>query len=109
MHKSLRIAFAGTPEFALPPLQAIARSGHTLVGVWTRPDRPAGRGRKLTASPVKQRALELKVPAHQPEKFRSEEAKQALRDAQPDVMVVVAYGLILPVSVLGIPRYGCLN
>ncbi|HEY3646260.1 MAG TPA: methionyl-tRNA formyltransferase [Gammaproteobacteria bacterium] len=109
MHKSLRIAYAGTPEFALPPLEAIAGSGHALVGVWTQPDRPAGRGRKLTPSPVKQRALELNVPVHQPENFKTEEAKQALRDAQPDVMVVVAYGLILPASVLAIPRYGCLN
>ena len=109
MHKSLRIAYAGTPEFALPPLEAIARSGHQLVGVWTQPDRPAGRGRKLTPSPVKQRALGLGAPVHQPEKFKSEEAKQALRDAKPDVMVVVAYGLILPASVLAIPRYGCLN
>ena len=109
MHQSLRIAYAGTPEFALPPLEAIVRSGHRLVGVWTQPDRPAGRGRKLTPSPVKQRALELKLPVHQPENFRSEEAKQALRDARPDVMVVVAYGLILPKAVLEIPRYGCLN
>jgi methionyl-tRNA formyltransferase len=109
MHKSLRIAYAGTPEFALPPLDAIARSGHQLVGVWTQPDRPAGRGRKLTPSPVKQRAIELELPVHQPESFKSEEAKQALRDAKPDVMVVVAYGLILPASVLDIPRYGCLN
>ena len=109
MHQSLRIAFAGTPEFAVPPLEAILRSGHELVGVWTQPDRPAGRGRKLTPSPVKQRALESDVPVHQPEKFRSAEAKQVLRDAHPDVMVVVAYGLILPASVLAIPRYGCLN
>jgi len=109
MHKSLRIAYAGTPEFALPPLEAIARSGHSLAGVWTQPDRPAGRGRKLTPSPVKQRALELRLPVHQPETFKSEEARQALRDATPDVMVVVAYGLILPAAVLTIPRYGCLN
>jgi methionyl-tRNA formyltransferase len=105
----LRIAFAGTPEFSLAALDAIAASHHRLVGVWTQPDRPAGRGRKLTPSPVKQRALELKLPVHQPEKFKPEEAKQALRDAQPDVMVVVAYGLILPSSALAIPRYGCLN
>ena len=109
MHQSLRIAYAGTPEFALPPLDAIVRSRHQLVGVWTQPDRPAGRGRKLTPSPVKQRALELDLPVHQPERFKTEAARQALRDAKPDVMVVVAYGLILPASVLAIPRYGCLN
>lgn len=109
MHKSLRIAYAGTPEFALPPLEAIVRSSHTLVGIWTQPDRPAGRGRKLMASPVKQRGLDIGAPIHQPENFKSAEAKQVLRDARPDVMVVVAYGLILPASVLAIPRLGCLN
>ena len=109
MTTPLRIAFAGTPEFALAALDALADSPHRIVGVWTQPDRPAGRGRKLTPSPVKQRALELALPVHQPESLKSEEAKQALRDANPDVMVVVAYGLILPKSVLGIPRYGCLN
>jgi methionyl-tRNA formyltransferase len=109
MTTPLRIAFAGTPEFPLAALEALAASPHRLVGVWTQPDRPAGRGRKLTPSPVKQRALELELPVHQPENFKSEEAKQPLRDAQPDVMVVVAYGLILPKSVLAIPRHGCLN
>ncbi|MGE5625307.1 MAG: methionyl-tRNA formyltransferase [Bacillota bacterium] len=109
MTRPLRIAFAGTPEFALPPLEAIARSSHTLAGVWTQPDRPAGRGRKLTASPVKQRALELNIPVYQPETFKSDAAKHALKDAHADVMVVVAYGLILPSSVLAIPRFGCLN
>jgi methionyl-tRNA formyltransferase len=109
MHQSLRIAFAGTPEFALPPLDALAASRHELVGVWTQPDRPAGRGRKLTPSPVKQRALELGVPVRQPENFKTEEARQTLRDVRPDVFAVVAYGIILPMSVLEIPRYGCLN
>ena len=107
--RPLRIAFAGTPEFSLAALDAIASSGHQLVGVWTQPDRPAGRGRKLTASPVKSRALQLNLPVLQPESFKTDEAKQALRDAKPDVLVVVAYGLILPASVLGIPRFGCLN
>ncbi len=107
--QSLRIAFAGTPEFALPPLDAIARSGHKLVGIWTQPDRPAGRGRQIAASPVKQRASELNVPVHQPETFKTDAAKQALANTKPDVMVVVAYGLILPKSVLDIPSYGCLN
>ena len=109
MTQPLRIAFAGTPEFSLAALDAIAASRHQLVGVWTQPDRPAGRGRQLTASPVKRRALELKLPVQQPETFKTDEAKQALRDAQPDIMAVVAYGLILPTSVLAIPRFGCLN
>ena len=107
--QALRIAFAGTPEFPLAALDAIAGSRHSLVGVWTQPDRPAGRGRALAASAVKQRALELKLPVHQPETFKTDEARQTLADATPDVMVVVAYGLILPKSVLAIPRYGCLN
>lgn len=109
MTEPLRIAFAGTPEFALPPLDSLARSSHALIGVWTQPDRPAGRGRKLAPSPVKNRALELGLPVHQPESFKQEEAKRALQDARVDVMVVVAYGLILPASVLAIPRFGCLN
>ena len=109
MTEPLRIAFAGTPEFALAPLDSLAHSSHTLIGVWTQPDRPAGRGRKLAPSPVKHRALELGLPVHQPESFRTEVVKQALRDARVDAMVVVAYGLILPASVLAIPRRGCLN
>ena len=109
MTTPLDIAFAGTPEFALAALDALAVSPHRIVGVWTQPDRPAGRGRKLTPSPVKRRALELGLPVHQPESFKSDESKQALREARPDVMVVVAYGLILPKSVLAIPRHGCLN
>jgi methionyl-tRNA formyltransferase len=107
--QALRIAFAGTPEFPLAALDAVAASRHPLVGVWTQPDRPAGRGRQLSPSPVKQRAQELDVPVHQPESFKTEDARQALADAKPDVMVVVAYGLILPKSVLAIPRLGCLN
>jgi len=107
--QSLRIAFAGTPEFPLAALEAIAASSHRLVGVWTQPDRPAGRGRKLTPSPVKSRALELTLPVHQPESLKADAARQAIRDTKPDVMVVVAYGLILPSAVLAIPRFGCLN
>jgi methionyl-tRNA formyltransferase len=107
--QNLRIAFAGTPEFPLAALDAIVASSHELIGVWTQPDRPAGRGRKLAASPVKTRALGLDLPVHQPESLKSGEARQAIQDAKPDVMVVVAYGLILPESVLTIPRYGCLN
>ena len=109
MTTPLRIAFAGTPEFALAALDALVASPHRIVGVWTQPDRPAGRGRKLAPSPVKARALGLGLTVYQPESLRSEEAKQAIRDARPDVMVVVAYGLILPKSVLAIPRHGCLN
>ena len=109
MTAPLRIAYAGTPEFALAALAALATSAHRVVGVWTQPDRPAGRGRRLTPSPVKQRALELGLPVHQPASLKTAHARQALVDAAPDVMVVVAYGLILPPKVLAIPGYGCLN
>ena len=109
MSASLRIAFAGTPEFALPPLDALAKSAHTLVGVWTQPDRPAGRGQALTASPVKRRALERGLTVHQPKSLKGGVAQRVLSDSRPDLMVVVAYGLILPEAVLAIPSRGCLN
>ncbi|HEX5340703.1 MAG TPA: methionyl-tRNA formyltransferase [Gammaproteobacteria bacterium] len=109
MTTRLRIAFAGTPEFALPTLDALVAAGHDIVGVWTQPDRPAGRGRRLTASPVKQRALQLNLTLQQPASLRDTEAHTAIRAAQPDVMIVAAYGLLLPRPVLDIPRYGCMN
>jgi methionyl-tRNA formyltransferase len=105
----LRIAYAGTPEFALPALDALAASGHNLVGVLTQPDRPAGRGRALRASPVKLRALELGIPVAQPQRLSLEPELAALRSWQPELLVVVAYGLLLPPAVLGLPRLGCLN
>jgi methionyl-tRNA formyltransferase len=105
----LRIAFAGTPDFALPALEALAASPHQLVGVLTQPDRPAGRGRSLHASAVKRRALELKVPLAQPARLHSEAERAALRQWRPELLVVVAYGLILPSAVLELPRLGCLN
>ncbi|MES1941180.1 methionyl-tRNA formyltransferase [Salinisphaera sp. T5B8] len=105
----MNIVFAGTPEFALPCLDAIAASSHRLAGVLTQPDRPAGRGRKLAASPVKQRALELGVPVQQPLSLKKADAFDALAALEPDLMVVVAYGLLLPKKVLALPRYGCIN
>ena len=105
----LRIAFAGTPEFALPALDALASSAHRLVGILTQPDRPAGRGRALRASAVKQRALELGVPVAQPERLASDADRAALTLWQPELLVVVAYGLILPPAVLKAPRLGCVN
>ncbi len=105
----LRIAFAGTPAFALPALDALAASKHRLVGVLTQPDRPAGRGRELRASPVKQRALQLPLPVAQPEQLADDAARAPLREWQPELLVVVAYGLILPRAVLELPRLGCLN
>lgn len=104
----MRIVFAGTPDFSVPALDAIVEAGHEVVAVYTQPDRPAGRGRKLTPPPVKARALELGLPVEQPERFDTA-AIETLRVHAPDVMVVVAYGLILPPAALDVPRYGCLN
>jgi methionyl-tRNA formyltransferase len=105
---SLRIVFAGTPEFAVPALRAGAARGE-VVAVYTQPDRPAGRGRQLQMSPVKQAALELGLPVQQPLNFKSDEALDMLRSHAADLMVVVAYGLILPQAVLDTPRLGCWN
>ena len=105
----MRIVFAGTPEFAVPPLAALRASRHQVVGVLTQPDRPAGRGRKLTTSAVKDFALQHGLPIAQPQTLRSAEGRESLADWQPDVLVVVAYGLILPGEVLSMPRFGCLN
>lgn len=105
---ALRIVFAGTPEFAVPCLRAAAQRNE-VVAVYTQPDRPAGRGRGLTPSPVKREALLRGIEVLQPENFKSALSKDALRALQPDLMVVVAYGLILPQSVLDIPTYGCWN
>jgi methionyl-tRNA formyltransferase len=105
---SLRIVFAGTPEFAVPALRACAARGE-VVAVYTQPDRPAGRGRQLQMSSVKQTALELGLPVLQPLNFKSEEALEVLRSHAADLMVVVAYGLILPQAVLDAPRLGCWN
>lgn len=105
----LRVAFAGTPEFAAVALDALLNSEHQVVGVLTQPDRPAGRGRKLTASAVKQRAQAADVPVLQPSTLKSDEALDAFKALQADVLVVAAYGLILPASVLDTPMLGCLN
>lgn len=106
----MRLVFAGTPEFSVAALDALVAAGHDVVGVWTQPDRPFGRGRKLTVSPVAQRAELLGLPVFKPESLRKEpDSIEALRALAPDVMVVVAYGQILPQVVLDIPRLGCLN
>ncbi len=104
----MRIVFAGTPEFAVPSLRAAA-ARQEVVAVYTQPDRPAGRGRGLSASPVKLDALKRGIPVLQPESFKSELSRDALRALQPDLLVVVAYGLILPKAVLDIPVHGCWN
>lgn len=105
----LRIVFAGTPEFSVPCLEACRSSGAQVVAVYTQPDRPAGRGRKLTPSPVKEAALADSIPVEQPESFKTIEAREKLAAYKPDLIVVVAYGLILSRKVLAIPRLGCWN
>ena len=105
----LRVIFAGTPEFASSTLQAIMASKHQVVAVYTQPDRPAGRGKKLTASPVKQLALEHEIPVFQPRNFKAKEDQKNFSELDADIMVVVAYGLILPKVILNCPRLGCLN
>jgi methionyl-tRNA formyltransferase len=104
----MRLVFIGTPAFALPSLEALARR-YSLVGVVTQPDRPAGRGRALQASPVKLRALELGLPVLEPARIRAPDAVSRLASLRPDLIVVVAFGQILPVPVLEIPAHGCLN
>ena len=105
----LRIGFAGTPQFALPALRALLASRHQVVGVLTQPDRPAGRGRELRASPVKLLAQEARLPIAQPTTLKTPEGRAALAEWRPELLVVVAYGLILPPVVLELPRHGCLN
>ncbi len=107
--RSLRIVFAGTPEFAAASLEALLGSQHQVIAVYTQPDRPAGRGRKLSASPVKQLALEQKIPVLQPVSLKNGIEQQKLAELRPDLIVVAAYGLILPPLVLTIPKFGCIN
>ncbi len=109
MPQSLAVTFAGTPAFAVPALDAIAASHHRLVAVCCQPDRPAGRGRRVAAGPVKERAQSLGLPVLQPKTLRDPAAVAALAAHPADVMVVVAYGLLLPPAVLALPRLGCLN
>ncbi|WP_345793601.1 methionyl-tRNA formyltransferase [Thauera sp. JM12B12] len=106
---ALRVAFAGTPEFAAQALQALLDAGYPVPLVLTQPDRPAGRGMKLSPSPVKQLALARGLEVDQPEKLRTEEQRARLAACAPDVLVVAAYGLILPPAVLALPRLGCIN
>lgn len=109
MSEALNIIFAGTPDFAARHLDALLSSGHNVVGVFTQPDRPAGRGNKVTASPVKVLAEQHNLPVFQPKSLRPEENQQLVAALNADVMVVVAYGLILPAPVLAMPRLGCIN
>ena len=109
MSDPLVIVFAGTPEFAVPALETLLAGPHRVVAVYTQPDRPAGRGRPLTASPVKACAVAARVPVEQPLNFKEPVSRERLAVYRPDLMIVVAYGLILPPAVLDLPRFGCVN
>ncbi len=105
----MKIIFAGTPDFSIPTLNALLSSQHQVCAVYTQPDRPAGRGRKIQVSPIKQRALDAQIPIEQPVNFQLDETLHILANYQADLMVVVAYGIILPPTVLATPRLGCIN
>jgi len=105
----MRIVFAGTPDFAVPALKSLAAHGHDITAVLTQPDRPSGRGRRVSVSPVKDCALALGLRVLQPQRLADREVLAALRQLEPEVIVVAAYGLILPSAVLDMPPHGCLN
>lgn len=105
----LNVVFAGTPEFGVPCLEALSQSSHHIKAIYSQPDRPAGRGRKVQASAIKEWGLAHQIPIYQPVNFKNPETVAELAALQPDVMIVIAYGLILPRAVLEIPRLGCIN
>ncbi|MEE1155025.1 MAG: methionyl-tRNA formyltransferase [Acutalibacteraceae bacterium] len=105
----MNVVYMGTPEFAVPPLQAIINANHTVTGVFTQPDKPKGRGYVLTPPPVKECALENNIPVFQPKSMKDGEALEILKKLNPDVIVVVAFGKILPKEILDLPKYGCIN
>lgn len=107
--KSLNIAFAGTPAFGLPALEALFASPHQLKAVYTQPDRPAGRGQQIQLSPIKQWAIDRQISIEQPLNFKDQSSIEQLKKLDLDVLIVIAYGIILPESVLRIPRFGCIN
>ena len=108
MSRNLKIIFAGTPEFSAVSLQALIESHHSVIAVYTQPDRPVGRGQKVHASSVKKIALQENIPVLQPAKLTQKDFLQ-LREFDADVMIVSAYGLLLPIEILNIPKYGCIN
>ena len=105
----LRIVFMGTPDFSVPSLESLAQAGYDITAVYSQPDKQRGRGKKVTFSPVKEKALELGIPVFQPDSMRRDDVIEQLRSLAPDVIIVIAYGKILPKAVLDVPKYGCLN
>ena len=109
MNKDSRIVFMGTPDFAVPCLKRLIDLKYNVVGVFTQPDKPKGRGYKLTPPPVKELALEAGIPVYQPEKMRDGTAYAILKELAPDMIIAVAYGKILPKDILDLPKYGCVK
>ncbi len=105
----MRIVFMGTPDFSVPTLEALVKGGHQVIAAVTQPDKPKGRGKAVLMTPVKEKALEYSIPVYQPVKVRDPEFMEILREMKPDVMVVVAFGQILPKALLELPKYGCVN
>lgn len=105
----MKIIFAGTPKFAIPALQKIINSNHEICAVYTRPDKPAGRGQKLTPTPVKVVAEEHNLPIYQPKTLKAIEAQEEMKSLNPDILINVAYGMLLPEEILNIPKFGCIN
>ena len=105
----MRVIFMGTPDFAVPVLEAIIQAGHTVIGVYTQPDKPKGRGKSMQYTPVKEKALEHQIPVYQPARVREPEVIEEIRNLKPDIIIVVAFGQILPEELLAIPPYGCVN
>lgn len=105
----MKIVFMGTPDFSVPTLEAMIEAGHEVIAVMTQPDKPKGRGKAMAYPPVKEKAIEYNIPVYQPVKVREESFVEVLKEIQPEVIVVVAFGQILPESILNIPEYGCIN
>ena len=108
-HNPLRIVFMGTPDFSVPTLEALIQAGHTIVGVYCQPDKQKGRGKQVQMPPVKVAALEHNLPVYQPVTLRDEQVQAELEALRPDVVVVIAYGKILPPWLIRLPQYGCIN
>lgn len=109
MKRSMRIVYMGTPDFAVPALVTLVESGHELAAVVTQPDKPKGRKQEVLMTPVKEKALEYSIPVYQPVKVREPEFVEILREIAPDVIVVAAFGQILPKEILSLPPFGCVN
>ena len=105
----MKILFMGTPGFAVPCLESLIKVGHNICGVFTQPDKPKGRGHKLTAPPVKEVAIKNNIEVFQPDKIRNAETLSIIKDLEPEIIVVVAYGKILPKEIIDYPKYGCVN